>query len=444
MSGTMKQLAREYGVVGAGGAGFPTHVKLDAKVEVLIINGAECEPLMTVDQVLMLTRAKELFETLEQIRIEVGAGEAVLAVKAKHQEAVETVQAAAAAYPAIRICPLEDRYPAGDEYVLVYEVTGRLIPHSGLPLDCGVMVMTVETLWNMHEAQLGRPVTYKWVTIAGEVAHPGTYLLPIGISAGDAIALAGGTGVPDACVIDGGPMMGKLKERSEPVTKTTKGLLVLPPDSPVVRSRLTPLEAILRQARSMCCQCHLCTDLCPRHLLGYEIEPNKTILAASYSWSMGQTAIPQAYLCSECGACDAYACPMGLSPRRVNQMLKGMMAKEKLPNPYKGRTAELREERAYRRIPTKRLVARLGLSDYHSPAVLIEQAAEPKQLTLPLRQHAGAPSVPVVQAGDRVAAGALVADIPEGALGSRIFTPLAGSVERVDQGVVVIRTGGTV
>lgn len=440
MGATIKELARDHGVVGAGGAGFPTHVKLDAQVDTLIVNGAECEPLITVDQVLLLTRARELAETLEHIRLEVGAREAVIAIKEKHAEVIAAAEAAVSGRPSIRVHALEDRYPAGDEYVLVYEVTGRLIPHSGLPLQCGVMVLNVETLWNLHEAEQGRSVTKKWVTVAGEAERPGTYLFPIGISEGEAVSAAGaGAGM---AIIDGGPMMGRLKDASEPVTKTTKALLVLPQDSPVVQNRRTPMGAILRQARSVCCQCHLCTDLCPRHLLGYSIEPNKTILAASYSWALQREAIPQAYLCSECGACDTYACPMGLSPRRVNQMLKGLLAQENVPNPYKGREAAPRDERAYRRIPTKRLMSRLGLDRYESPAELREHRAAPSLLTLPLRQHAGAPSVPVVRAGSPVEEGGLVAEIPEGALGSRIFASAAGVVAQIRPDAVVIRVGG--
>ncbi len=439
----MKQLARDYGVVGAGGAGFPTHVKLNAQVDTIIVNGAECEPLITVDQVLMRTYSKELMETLEQVRLECGANEAILAVKAKHEEAVQTVQKAAEEYSAIRVHPLEDKYPAGDEQVLVFEVTGRVIPSSGLPLDCGVVVLNVETLWNLHQAQLGIPVTYKWVTIAGEVEQPGTYFLPIGMAAGEAVALAGGKLSEETAIIDGGPMMGKLKDQDAPITKTTKALLVLPRDNPSVRTRITPLEAILRQAKSVCCQCHLCTDLCPRNLLGHKIAPNETILAASYSWGTGQNAIPQAYLCSECGVCDMYACTMGLSPRRVNQMLKGLLAKEKVPNPYKGDAAEVKEARAYRRIPTKRLIASLGIAHYVSPDMQIDRNAQPERLVLPLRQHAGAPSVPVVHEGKLVEAGELLAEIPDGALGSRIFTPLAGQVEAVNTDSIVIRVGGT-
>lgn len=443
MSTTMKQLARDYGVVGAGGAGFPTHVKLNAQVDTILINGAECEPMITVDQVLMRTYAPDLMKILDQVRVECGAKEAVLAIKAKHEEVLQVVEKASQAYPYIRVHPLEDKYPAGDEQVLVYEVTGRLIPSSGLPLDCGVVVMNVETLWNLGQAQQGHPVTDKWVTIAGEVERPGTYRLPIGMSAAEAIALAGGVLDERVAILDGGPMMGKLKTSKDPITKTTKALLVLPGDNPVIQNRVTPLEAILRQARSVCCQCSLCTDLCPRHLLGHDIEPNKTILAASYAWEVGAAAIPQAYLCSECGACDMYACTMGLSPRRVNQMLKGILAREKTPNPYKGKAVTVRDEREYRRIPTKRLVSRLGIGQYHSPDVFIPEQAAPQQLTLLLRQHVGAPSVPVVNAGDWVEAGQLIAEIPENAMGSRIFTPLAGRIKAVNTDCVTIQVGGT-
>lgn len=433
MENEVAVLAREAGIVGAGGAGFPTHVKLSARVEYVIVNGAECEPLMTVDQVLMLRCPSELAAMLEQVRLSVEAGKAVVAVKKKHAEAVASMRRACSAYPEQRVHELGDFYPAGDEVVLVYEVTGRLIPHGGIPLDCGVVVLNVETLYNLHKASQGHPLTDKWVTMAGEVRRPGTYCVPLGVSVSEMLALAGGAKLSQFSVINGGPMMGKLVgSLDEPVIKTTKGLLVLPDTSLAVVNRLRPITTVLRQAQSLCCQCRACVDLCPRGLLGYEIRPNRTILAASYGFQAGKGGIIEALLCSECGVCDLYACPMGLSPRQVNQMLKAELLRNKVQNPYRGKPAVVNSWRPYRRIPTRRLISRLDLADYESPAELLGGDYLPQRVVLPLKQHAGIPAAPLVSVGEQVKRGQLIAQIPgEGALCSNLFSSISGVVDSV-------------
>jgi Na+-translocating ferredoxin:NAD+ oxidoreductase RnfC subunit len=435
------ELARLSGVVGAGGAGFPTHVKLDAQVEYVVLNGAECEPLLQVDQELLISASSRLAAMLEEVRRALGAKEGRIAVKAKHQEAVAAAERAVAEYPQLSVVPLGDFYPAGDEFVLVYETTGRLVPQGGIPLQVGVVVLNVETLWNLAEAKEGRPVTHKWVTVAGAVASPGTFRVPLGVSVEEMIALAGGSTVSDFAVLNGGPMMGKLVEQlSDPVIKTTKGLVVLPTMSPVVQVRAKPLAAVLRQARAACCQCQECTDLCPRHLLGHELSPHKVMLAASYAGSPVAAPITAAFLCSECGVCDLYACPMGLSPRRVSQALKEELARHGIKNPHKGAPAGPHPWRPYRRVPVTRLMPRLGLRPYERPAPVREAGFTPDKVVLPLRQHVGAPAEPVVEVGDKVEVGQLIAEIPDGKLGSRLFASISGYVsERTPSAVAITR-----
>ncbi|NPV69143.1 MAG: electron transport complex protein RnfC [Firmicutes bacterium] len=440
-------MARLFGVVGAGGAGFPTHVKLDTQVEYVVVNGAECEPLLEVDQALLISDSPRLAAVLEEVRQAVGAREARIAIKARHREAVATAQAAAASYPGLSLVPLGDFYPAGDEFVLVYETTGRLVPQGGIPLQVKVVVLNVETLWNLAEARAGRPVTHKWVTVTGAVTSPGTFRVPLGVSTAEMIALAGGTTVSDFAVLNGGSMMGRLVETlNEPVTKTTKGLVVLPATSPVVRVRAQPLAAILRQARAACCQCQECTDLCPRHLLGHELSPHKVMLAASYAGSPVAALVTAAFLCSECGVCDLYACPMGLSPRRVSQALKEELTRQGVKNPHKGVPAGPHPWRPYRRVPLTRLLPRLGLKPYELPAPVREADVSPERVVLPLRQHMGAPAEPVVKVGDKVEAGQLLAETPAGKIGSRLFASISGYVaERTPAALVLTdkpREGG--
>jgi len=253
--------------------------------------------------------------------------------------------------------------------------------------------------------------------------------------------LAGGTNLADFAVINGGPMMGKLVTNfREPVTKTTKALLVLPKTNPVVQISSRPLAAVLRQAQAICCQCRFCTDLCPRNLLGYAIHPHQMILAASYQGRMQGSPLTEAYSCSECGACDLFACPMGLSPRRVNQAVKGELGRLNVKNPYKGSQAMVQSWRDYRRIPTKRLVSRLGLNHYESSPPLRIVDLFPNQVVIPLKQHIGIPARPVVKKGDRVENGQLIAVIPEeGKLSCNYHSSMAGWVGEINEAFIVIQ-----
>ncbi len=431
---SLAEAVKAAGVVGAGGAGFPTHVKVASRVDTLIANGAECEPILATDQWVMARHAGEISEALREVAQVVGARRVVLAVKHKYQEVIRRFRPFLDHDPRIALFELGDFYPSGDEQVLVNEVTGRVVPEGGLPLDVGVVVQNVSTLLNVHRAMAGTPVIRKHVTVAGEVRRPGVYVVPVGTSAADVLAAAGGATLPDFRVVDGGPMMGfLLPDTDRPVTKTTSGYLVLPPDHPVVQRRLPSPKAEHRLAMAVCCGCRMCTDLCPRYLLGHRIEPHKAMRAVQSRTEDSAHVLAMGYLCSLCGVCEAYACPMGLSPRRVFESFKVRLGAEKVPNPYRARPAEAREARAWSRVPKARLTERLQLARYVLPPVGEPlPVPEPWEVRIPLRQHIGAPARPVVRSGDRVAAGDCIAEVPEGALGARVHASISGVVAGVD------------
>jgi Na+-translocating ferredoxin:NAD+ oxidoreductase RnfC subunit len=445
LQNSIADLTRQAGIVGAGGAGFPTHVKLEARVDCLIVNGAECEPLVTVDQALMSRYSVTLAKTLYDVGASLGAEKIKIAIKEKHKKVIAIMEDALCNYPNMSVHKLEDFYPAGDELVTVYEVTGRRIPQGGIPLEAGSVVINVETLWNISEAMEGKMNTHKWVTVAGRVERPGVYRAPLGISKRDLLEAAGGIPRYDERVIEGGPMMGSLLDDIDgPVVKTTKSLLTLPQGGPVVQNALRQIDFSLRQAQACCCQCRLCTDICPRQLLGYSCEPNKTILAASYSWQTGNGGISQALACSECGACDHFSCPMGLSPRRVNQMLKKKLLDAGVADPNKGLLPSANFWRPYRKIPSSRLASRLCVSKYSSPVFFHEAEFFPESVALPLRQHIGAPAIPVVKEGETVKRGQLVASIPEGTrVSSNIFASIDGVISGITESGMTIARGKT-
>src|SRR6185312_13580210 len=187
---------REYGVVGAGGAGFPTYVKAQSKVEYVIANGAECEPLIHKDAELMKHFPAEIVAGMGLMLEATGARTGKFGVKTKNAEAVEALKRHIQD-ERMEFTLLGDFYPSGDEYELVYTATGRLIPPAGIPLQVGCVVNNVETLYNVDQAMQGAPVTRKFLSVCGAVKEPKSFWVPIGTSFRDLISLAGGATVAD-------------------------------------------------------------------------------------------------------------------------------------------------------------------------------------------------------------------------------------------------------
>ena len=198
------QKVNEAGLVGMGGAGFPTHVKLsppkDKPIDHLLINGAECEPLLQKDREAMQRDHETMFRGLEAMKQVTGATRVTIAVKRKNADVIEMIRgrAAGAGY---ELFVYEDVYPAGDEYVLVHAVTGRQIPPGGLPLHVDCVVDNVETIINIGHAVEGAPATEKYLTITGAVANPHTTLVPVGTSMAECLAAAGGSTVDDPTIL---------------------------------------------------------------------------------------------------------------------------------------------------------------------------------------------------------------------------------------------------
>jgi Na+-translocating ferredoxin:NAD+ oxidoreductase RnfC subunit len=447
MSESIWESVRAAGVVGAGGAGFPTHIKLKARVDTVIANGAECEPLLACDKATMQHFAGRVIRGLNLVREATGAERAVLALKAKDPKVVTTLNRLAA--PArVEVFLLDNVYPAGDEQVLVYEVTGRVVPESGIPLDVGCLVDNVVTLTNIARAvDDGEPVVDRLLTIHGEVNRPVSVALPIGTPFARALEIADGVTTEPFVIIEGGPVMGQVvTDLSRVVRKTTSGLIVLSAEHPLVRRKLAQTRFEVSIGRSVCCQCRMCTDLCPRFLLGHEIHPHlvmRSMLHASYVDAPSEQ-MTNAYLCCDCGVCEIMACPLALSPRKVNMALKAELAKAKVPNPHRRHELTVRPFRESRLVPMGRLVARVGLTAYAAVTPVYDGAAyDVARVRLGLKQHIGAPARPVVSPGERVERGALVGEIPDGAaVGARVHASIGGRVVAVTSEEVVIEREG--
>lgn len=427
------------GVVGGGGAGFPLWKKLSAPAERLLINGAECEPLLKSDQYLMGRYAPRLAAAASRLAAIVGAREAIICLKDHYADQIaalrEALDQAGSLEPPVRLHLLPTVYPIGDEQALVHSATGRTVPPGALPGAVGCTVVSVSTALNALRALDGAPVTRRFVTVAGEVNRPGVYRAPIGMPVRLLLECAGGARTAEHRLILGGPMMGPLAPEGDGsvVTKTLGGVLVLPREHVLVRhAELSMAQARVR-ARSACIQCRTCTDLCPRHLLGHPIYPHLTMRA----FAAGSRLEPSAMLCMECGVCELYACPMGLNPRRVQQLQKAELRKQ-----GQRLTFELQSPPAlaeYHQIPSGRLLARINAARYDIPVPREAEAVSTELACIPLRQHIGAPAEACVKPGDRVQRGDVIGRMADGALGADVHASICGTVERIENGVVVIR-----
>ena len=428
---------RQAGVTGAGGAGFPTHVKLQAKAEYVLANGAECEPLTHVDKQLMIHHAPEVISGMRLAMQSTGAKQGIIGIKGKYKEIIAILKEAIGDQDDITVSELGNFYPAGDEQVMVYDILGRVVPEGGIPIDVGCVVQNIETLYNIDAAMHGIPVTEKYITVIGAVSKPLSVKVPIGITLNEVLALAGGVLTPDPVVLDGGAMMGEVVgDLNSPVTKRSKMLLVLPYDHQLSVKRRTPRTVIDTQAIAACDQCYYCTDYCPRHAQGHAIQPHKLILLLASGVPLTDAQMAGAMLCCECRTCN-YACPVHLAPGDIALNIKRDLVKAGLKNPYHRQT-EADPYRDYRRVPMTRLISRLGLMKYDVPAPLTAVSEKYSRVRLELSQHIGAPAQPTVQVGDYVKAGELVGQIPEGVLGAPIHASIDGYVREVTNESIVI------
>jgi Na+-translocating ferredoxin:NAD+ oxidoreductase RnfC subunit len=420
--GTIDRIG-ELGIVGAGGGGFPTAVKLKARVSTVIANAAECEPLLHKDKELLLHHSEPFLRGLQQAMAITGARDGVIGIKEKYHDIIGALESQAP--EGVRIVPLPDVYPAGDEFILVHLVTGRVIPPGGLPRDVDTVVANVETLVNIG---LDQPVTHKYLTVAGAVLRPVTVRAPIGISIGEVIEAAGGITVADFGILLGGVMMARPAASLDvPVTKTTGGIVVLPASHNLLRRHKAPWIQVQRMGRSACDQCRFCTEFCPRFLLGHPIEPHRAMQSLGFA-SGADGMVAGTLYCCECNLCTMFACPEDLDPRTVCVQAKPQARERGLV--FKGSADSVipHPMADFRRVPMRRLIARLGLSEFNNTGPLVDHIFTPKQVNILLKQHAGAPAVPQVKSGDRVRPGDLLATPEAGRLGAPVHASIDGRV----------------
>lgn len=431
---------RNAGIVGAGGAGFPTHVKLNCKTELVIANGAECEPLLRVDQTLMQEQAQKIVAGLEAAMSVVNAGTGIIATKEHYHEAVQALKNAIKNKKNIRLHLMKSYYPAGDEKSLIYDVTGRVVPSTKLPLDVNCVVLNIGTLTNIADALKDKPVIEKYLTIGGAVEKPVTLCAPIGMPIWELLKFAGFSGGKEKyAIIIGGPCMGHiLEDWDEVVTKTTGGILIFPRSHPLIERQTRPLSRQIKLAQAVCCQCSQCTQLCPRNALGLHVQPHKVMRAVSYTDARLIADENGVLACSSCGLCTNYSCNFGLNPSLMMSRMKDMLAKAGV-KPQAESAIKPDGGVLLKRVPTSRLIARMGLTEYDVPAPLLKKKVTASSVRIPLKMHIGKPSIPIVQEGDIVNRGDLIATIPENSLGAVVHASISGRITKVTEQSIEIK-----
>ncbi len=439
----LKQILRDSGVVGAGGAGFPSYAKLDKSVDTIILNCAECEPLLRLHRSLLEKEAYGILWAFDLIAKTLDAQNVIVALKSVYTKAIEAVENELASFKNITICKLDEIYPAGDEVVLIYEATGRVVAPGAIPSSVGVTVFNVETVYNVYNAVKNNlPVTKKFVTVTGEVKKPQTFLVPIGTKLDELIALSGGVTVDNPAYILGGPMMGRLGTSNEYVTKTTNAVIVLPQDHYVVMRKKVKTTVDLKRAMASCSQCRFCTDLCPRFLLGHPIEPHEFMRVISNNDTKNIKPYFDAMYCCSCGLCEMYSCHQGLSPRALITEFKTQMRKKGITIPKLDEFKTVPSSRNFRKVPLSRLRSRLGLNKYNVSAPISDVEVSPKEVRIQLSQHIGVPASPTVKIGDIVNLGDVVATVSDNKLGVSLHASINGKIKEINDKYIIIKSIG--
>ncbi len=301
------QAIRKAGLVGMGGAGFPTRVKVEPNPEMpkktLIINGCECEPYITCDYRIMLEWTNQIIAGTKLAKKASGCSEVFIGIEDNKPQAIEAMNAAlenSRGSNGIKVVPVKTKYPQGGERQLINAILKKNVPTGGIPPMIGVLVLNVATTAAIAEAVVcGAPLTHRVVTVTGEaIARPGNYYAPIGIPAGEIIDFCGGVTQKSAKVIFGGPMMGiAIADLATPITKTTGAITVLTEEQigqPKVTRHPTP-----------CIRCGRCIEACPENLnptrIAHAVKNNLLDIAESYYINA----------CMECGSCS-YVCPANI------------------------------------------------------------------------------------------------------------------------------------
>ncbi len=405
---------REKGVLEAEAA-----QKLKEKCDTIIANAVEPEPLLAGSSYLLEHDSLKILKGLRLLIEAWNIRKAIIAVKEDDFSQTAELMEIIRGIPFIEIRSIGNFFYSGDPSYLAND------------LNENAVVLSVETIRNIYEAVVeSKPVTRHILTCAGAVKEPSVVSAEIGTALGEVIDLCGGPTIDEFTVVVGGPLQGEIETDLEaPVTKTTRGIIVLPSDHKLIEAKRQSLENTIRRMMAACSGCGLCTAYCPSHLLGYNLSPHQIVRQICYGLDTGD--LQAAFFCTECGLCEFYACPMGLSPRALIAELKKRLEERGLKPPaLKPSNLEPSALREGRRIPDSRILRHLQLEEYAGPGFRYRENGNPDRIELLLDQQNGGSANPVVHVGQMVTEGMAVAE--------GIHSGISGRVEIIDRDRIII------
>lgn len=427
------------GIIGAGGAGFPTHCKLTDGIDTVLVNAVECEPLVYTDYMLLKKYFEYIVKGAKKFLELMDGKEVVIAIKEHTAFKLNINNNYDLKFKNIKIKILPNIYPMGDEIITIYQALDRIVPPGQLPSSVGVVVINAETAYNIHNFfDNNEPVVKKWITINGNIKN--NYVLSIETyTSVKKVFEALNIIIPkDHSVIDGGPMMGNIiDENTAIINKKTKSLLILPNNIPIMEGKRVNVDRSVKLTSSACCQCTMCTDLCPRHLLGYPIAPHKTLLSVVNN---DVNNLLTASLCSQCGICQSIACTQGLNPNVTMNAVKQSLAKNRLS--YKSDIpTTVNINRDFRMVPSKRLKQRIGVYCYDNkdPIYINNLLIKQNEFYINLNDHIGKPAIPIVTINDKVIKNQMIAKADTG-ISAAVHSPINGYVKFIDDKKIIIST----
>ena len=303
---------KKSGIVGLGGAGFPTYVKFNvepSRIEELVINGAECEPYITSDSITMVERAEDIATAIAAMEKHLGVKKVILGIEKNKAKAIECMRKLEEKDPCFKVCVLDDKYPQGGEKVLIYHTTGKTVPAGKLPIDVGCIVCNSTTMATIGQyLKTGMPLVEKCVTVDGSaVQNPQNVIVPIGTPLRDVFEFCGGFKAEPGKVLYGGPMMGiAVPNLDVPVLKNTNALVALD------EKEAAPAKT------TACIRCGACANHCPFKL-------NPAAIAKAYkNDDMETLAELRVDICMECGCCS-FICPANRPLVQTNKLAKAAL-----------------------------------------------------------------------------------------------------------------------
>ncbi len=439
----LSDMIRMYGIEEAGpGEKTALHERLKKKrVDTIIVNGTGCEPLVATDQYLLKTERRSIVCGIEFLMESLGAEKAIFALNEKYRTIYEDFSRQFHNRDDVKAIPVGDFYPSGDEPVLVYEVTGRVIPQGSSALDVRCVVMNVETVFDVGNAlSEKKPVTGVFLNCAGEVKYPSIVHACNGVAIGEIVSLCGGATAKDCVAVIGGPIRGHVEtDFDTPVRKDTKSVIVLQREHEVVQRLTMPLEVMLRRSKAHFYLWAFCTDFCPLHLLGYDVDPTDLMRRISYDLhDTPVSVLDTVFLCSSCGVCDLQPGAPQISPSAINGMVRSRLLEEGYHPAFTKKNGSVHEVREARKVPRPKVLERLHLSKYDRISSLRCLQTDPSRVEIMLDQGSGVRSKPVVEVDERVAKESLIAEAPSHGNGAHIHASIEGRVIYMDKERMII------